>query len=552
MNTQNAIAAVTVIGAGPAGIVTALELAKNGIRVNLVESGKRKYDETIQQLAECDEIDLKRHAPMGLCTRRQIGGASVTWGGRCLPFDPVDFDERPHIPNSDWPVKYEDVKPYFASACEYFFCGEPAFNTNDIEEISQKTIVPGLKDGTVLSSSLERWSLPTNFGKEYRKALLEHPNIRLISGFNCTRFKLDDSGHRISGVVLRSLEGEEQHIESDYYVLACGGLETTRLLMAANAEHQTKAFGDLGGKLGKFYMGHISGGLGKIVFHTDPKKTVYGYLRDKAGIYLRPKFTFSREFQHQEKLANVSFGLVSPALRNPEHRNGVLSFAFLALVSPLGKYFAPAAIRKAAIEGDSKKHIFKHIWNMLADLPRTLVFIPTFGVRRFLLWRRVPGFHQFMAKNVYPLHYHGEQIPHEESCVTLSDKTNSLGVPKLNIDLQFHESDIENIVRAHQFLDQYLRDSKIGEIVYDDPDLAQRVADQAADGYHQAGTTRMSDSEQDGVVNADCKVHGMDNLFIASSSIFVTSGQANSTFMIVVFALRMVEHLKKLLGSNAQ
>jgi len=318
-------AAVTVIGAGPAGIATALELAKNGIEVNLVESGKRDFDESIQQLAECDSIDLDRHAPMGLCTRRQMGGASVIWGGRCLPFDPVDFDKRPHVPDSTWPVKYDDLKPFFALTCEYFFCGEPAFNTNDLDEIAQKTIVPGLEDGTVLSTSLERWSLPTDFGREYRKALQEHPHIRLISGFTCTGFELDDNGHRITAVILRNLEGEEKRLESAHYILACGGLETTRLLLAANEEHHTQAFGNAGGLLGKFYMGHVSGKLGRIIFHTDPKKTIYGYLRDKAGVYLRPRLTFSREFQHQEKLANISFGLVSPSLGNPNHKNGVLS-----------------------------------------------------------------------------------------------------------------------------------------------------------------------------------------------------------------------------------
>jgi len=67
-------------------------------------------------------------------------------------------------------------------------------------------------------------------------------------------------------------------------------------------------------------------------------------------------------------------------------------------------------------------------------------------------------------------------------------------------------------------------------------------------GFHQVGTTRMSARAEDGVVDANLAVHGFPTLHVASSSVFPTSGQANSTFMIVVFALRLVEHLKRALS----
>ena len=91
-----AIAAdLAVIGAGPAGIVVALEAAQQGISVVLLESGGRAFDQSVQELAEAAEWDRRRHAPLSLSTRRQVGGTSNIWGGRCVPFDPVDFLSRP-------------------------------------------------------------------------------------------------------------------------------------------------------------------------------------------------------------------------------------------------------------------------------------------------------------------------------------------------------------------------------------------------------------------------------------------------------------------------
>jgi choline dehydrogenase-like flavoprotein len=155
----------------------------------------------------------------------------------------------------------------------------------------------------------------------------------------------------------------------------------------------------------------------------------------------------------------------------------------------------------------------------------------------------VPGFFQKSAANCYDLHYHGEQVPNPESRVTLSDQRDALGMPRLNINLQFTPQDVDGVLRTHEMLDQHLRRHQVGQLEYLPDDRAASIWDQATDGYHQIGTTRMSDSAADGVVDPNCRVHGVDNLYVASSSTFPTSGQANSTFLIVALALRLADHL---------
>ena len=174
-----------------------------------------------------------------------------------------------------------------------------------------------------------------------------------------------------------------------------------------------------------------------------------------------------------------------------------------------------------------------------------------FGARRFLTkGRRVPGFFAYNRHNSYPLQYHGEQLPNSTSIVGLSREADRLGRRKLIVDLRFSPGDVDGIVRAHHHWDRYFRSLGVGHLEYLHQDLSQAVDQRLGGGFHQIGTTRMSASPSDGVVDQNLAVHGVPNVYVASSSTFVTSGQANSTFMLVAFALRLADHLAGHLGSS--
>lgn len=310
---------IAIVGSGPAGIVLALELAKAGYEVALIESGRLHFSEEIQNLGEASHFDPQFHAPMSECTRRQLGGTSIIWGGRCLPYDPVDFDERPYIQNSDWPVTYQEIAGYFQRACDYFFCGQSEFNINNIPNIQQKSIVPGLPDAEVLTSTLERWSLPTNFGKEYFHDLQKSQKITLIYGLTCTEIETNEQGTQVELLHAKTLGGKTIQVKCQKYVLAGGALNTTRLLLASDRQHPG-GIGNHSGLLGKFYMGHLSGDIALIHFTTPPKDTVFGFDRDADKIYLRRRFSFSREFLHQKQLPNIVAWLGSPKFGDPSHQ----------------------------------------------------------------------------------------------------------------------------------------------------------------------------------------------------------------------------------------
>ena len=330
------------------------------------------------------------------------------------------------------------------------------------------------------------------------------------------------------------------------YVLAGGALNTTRLLLASDRKYPG-GIGNHSGLLGKFYMGHLSGDIALIHFTTPPKDTVFGFDRDADKIYLRRRFSFTREFLHEKQLPNIVAWLGSPKFGDPSHQNGILSSAYLALNMPvLRNYLTSTAMRKAAIGKENQGIYQAHIINVLKDFGQALTFVPSFGYGRYIAKRKIPALFVYSAANEYPFHYHSEQIPNSNSTVTLSNEKDALGMRRLNINLQFTQQDINGVVQAHKYWDQHLRKYDCGYLKYVTNDLESSVWEQAGDGFHQVGTTRMSEHPHDGVVGTNCNVHGLDNLFVASSSIFVTSGQANSTFMIVAFALRLADHLQNI------
>ena len=537
---------IAVVGSGPAGIVLALELAKAGFEVVLIESGRLDFSAAIQDLGTASYYDPQRHAPMSEGTRRQLGGTSIIWGGRCLPYDRVDFDRRSYIPDSDWPIVYEEIANYFQRACDYLVCGKSEFQIEQIPNIEQKSIVPGLPDAEVLTSTLERWSLPTNFGKEYFNELKQSHRIRLVYGLTCTEIVTTETGNRVELLRAQTLGGKKIEVKCQKYVLAGGGLNTTRLLLASDRRHPG-GIGNHSGLLGRFYMGHLSGEIAVAHFTTPPPATVFGFDRDADNIYLRRRFSFTREFLHQQQLSNTVAWLGSPKFGDPAHQNGILSAAYLALNIPILKnYLTAKAIRTSAIGTEERRIGRSHLMNVLKDFQQTMSFLPRFGYERYIAKRKIPALFVYSAANEYPLHYHSEQVPNLNSTVSLADERDRLGMLRLKIDLQFTQQDIDSVVTAHQHWDRHLRIHNCGYLKYLTEDPATSVWEQAGDGFHQVGTTRMSAEPSRGVVGTDCQVHGIDNLFIASSSVFVTSGQANSTLTIIAFALRLADHLQKI------
>jgi choline dehydrogenase-like flavoprotein len=549
---------LAVVGAGPAGITVAVEAARQGFEVILVESGDETARPDAQRLADAANWDRSLHGPMSESVRRQLGGSSTVWGGRCVPYDRVDFERRAYIGPVGWPVTYEEVSRYHQRASDWLGCGRPAFDVAQMPHLPP-AIVPGLAGGMVGSASFERWTLSPNFALEYGGVLRKSPRIRVVTNLTCTAVLARVGDQRASELTGRSLDGRHVSVRARAFVLACGGLDTTRLMLASRDE-TGGALGDHSGHLGCWYMGHVSGVIAQVRFNTPPRATVYGFERDTDGTPVRRRLSIADDVQLKYELPNAIGFLANPEMADPRHRNAVLSLAHLALRSPLGERIAPGAQRARVGAGlDSgqdprrpdRGSIAPHLFNVVRDLPAVARFAAESGARRVRAKGHKPAglFAAYSAENRYPFQYHGEHLPSRESRVTLADERDAAGMPRLNIGVKFSQRDVDGILRCHEIWDKQLREQGCGQLEYRSADPDQLAWSELGAGTHQLGTTRMSTRPEDGVVDENLAVHGIGNLFVASTSVMPTAGQANPTFMLIALAVRLADHLKDYLSA---
>jgi len=292
-------------------------------------------------------------------------------------------------------------------------------------------------------------------------------------------------------------------------------------------------------------MGHISGKIADIVFSKPEEISDLDFKLDGSGSYYRRRFMLDTESQLKHGVLNTAFWPDNPPFYDPAHGSGVLSSVFLALAfPPTGRKLVSEGIRLAHT-GPRPYKLAAHLKNSILGAPRGAADIYKILRDRFIKKPKKPGFLVANRGGRYALHYHAEQVPNAESRITLGTASDAYGVPRAVIDLRFVSQDVESVIDSHRLLDEALRSNGIGRLEYRYPaeQLRDKVFAHAADGYHQVGTTRMGDDPATSVVDRDLKVHGVENLWVASSSVFPTTGQANSTLLAVTFGMRLVEKL---------
>lgn len=528
---------VLVVGAGPAGIVVALELRRRGVPVTLITGGEDGFDAGFQALADAAIADPRRHAPMAMAVRRGLGGTSLLWGGRCVAFDVCDFAARPHVPHSVWPLGPADVAPWTETAIRYLDAGEPVFSA---------PIDPPPPETECRFDQIERWSEARNLRRLHAEALERDPGLDVCLGITAVGIDLDPASGKAAGLDIADLSGARGVLHGRAIVLACGGLETTRLLLAAQV-NRPHLFGGDGGPLGRYYMGHLEGRIAEIVFDLPGGDRAFDFHVDAGGRYVRRRITVMEEAQRRHGLLNLAVWPDNPALGEPGHKSAILSLAYLALAAPgLGSLLAPEAIRRKHLDGGVAA-LPRHLANILCGAPAAAREAARYLWRRYAARPRLPGFFIPNRGQRYALFYHAEQAPNPVSRVRLGDERDALGLRRLTIDLRYGEIDARSVVASHAVIGRALRQAGIGRLDYTVPE-AERVAhvlDQATDGYHQIGTARMADSPTDGVVDRDCRVHGTANLYVASSAVFPTSGQANPTLLLAALSARLAAHLAR-------
>jgi choline dehydrogenase-like flavoprotein len=509
-----------IVGAGAAGIAIALELVGSGRRVVVLESGGRDLDPDAQRLCESDLRGL-RCASVHDGRARALGGTTTMWAGQALPLDDADFAPRDWVGAAGWPVSRAELAPYYRRAERLL--GVPAVSYGDGDHpgdwpaaLARPPQIGGLR------ARFSTFSPVPSFATAHGVALAGAPDVLVLLHATASRLTMAAGGARVEAVQVRSLRGREGHVCAARYVLCCGAVETPRLLLAsASGDEAPGAPHDL---VGRFFQEHLHI---KVPLVPRNRRAIGRLMHTKriGGVRHHAKLCATRELQRSERILAAGADLTYDVDANPA-------------LGP-GRELA-GALRG----GGSRRGALRPLLGTLRH-PATLARAGygTTVVRR----KASEGFGpMYLCLQV-------ETAPRPESRVTLGAGTDALGVPRAVVDWRVGAIELRTAeVLAHR-LDAGLRAAGLGRLDLSVLPLERdldRLGARVASGCHHAGTTRMSDDPRAGVVDRDCRVHGVADVFVAGASVFPTSGWSNPTLTLLALAYRLADRLEQELAAS--
>lgn len=474
---------ICIIGAGAAGISLARSLVGSKLRICVLESGGLEFDQEVQSLYRGPTKGV-HYVALHAARLRFFGGSTNHWGGWCGPLEEEDFEVRPWVPFSGWPISRQDLEPYYPRAqtlCELgpFRYDTAAWEgeTRDYADFHSDKLTTGL------------WQLspPTRFGTAYRRDLELAGNVSVYLYANVTELEAGGDGGSVQRVLIRTLWGNWGAVRARYYVLACGGIENARLLLLSRRT-VPPGLGNQAGMVGRFFMDHPT------ILHAAHLQT---FRPDRIASHFEP---FSRN--GQRALACLRPSVV--AQRNRRILNGSTTF------------------RKAPRS---------EVRDELSRSVSALVASTAGGQDSEPVW--------------FDVVTRTEQAPDPDSRITLGDDKDALGLNRPALDLRLTELDAETIRTTLTLVAEELGRLGLGRVRLNHRlDAAPYSCPETLIwSCHHMGTTRMSADPKLGVVDSNCRVHTVDNLYVAGSSTFSTSGYMNPTLTIVALALRLGDHL---------
>ena len=496
-----------IVGAGAAGISMALEWIGSPRTVLLLEGGGLEYEPAMQDLYRGEIVGLPYY-PLQAARLHYFGGTTGHWAGFCSTLDPIDFDKRDWVPHSGWPLRREELDPFYARAQPLLELGPYEYAAGDWQR-RDPTLVPLPLDPRVMWTKMWQFSPPTRFGARYRDAVIGARNVHLYTHANVCELEANESLGAIEGLRMRTLDGKEHRARARYYVLACCSIQNARLLLASNRRTPT-GLGNAHDLVGRFFMEHLEIPGGHLALARSGAVNTKLYAFEFGQTKARGELALSAAVQRERRILNGTVSL------EPGAPGEVAKSTF-----QWGTPERLAALRKWQANGK------------VGPPPDGLPEPAPAGAPRF--------FHLVTRQ---------EQAPNPDSRVLLSTERDALDMPRAKLAWRLTELDRRSFRVFYEVMGRELGRSGVGRVQLLD---WVRRDDGAwpgtlSGGWHHMGTTRMHDNPHFGVVDANCRVHGLDNLFVAGASVYPTGGAANPTLTLVALSLRLSDHLKQTLA----
>jgi len=519
-STLNLEADICILGGGVAGIVLANELKEKFGKVVILESGTEQYDQETQDLYAPDKIP--EIYPNPLYSRlRFLGGASNHWSNNTTPLSAIDFEERDWVENSGWPINYKDIQPFYKSAAKYCQTGEDSYDTNKwLPELNFENPFSGSKYTEV---GIAKAAIPaTRFYAAHGNSIENSSNVTIYKNANVIGIDFDKTQKKVNTITFSSLKKENHTITADKFIMCMGGIENARMLKYFNVQNNN-ALGNQNDNVGRYFMDHPT--LRAAHLYTNSGKF--------ANLTKTEEHRFILAFFQLKESALRSHGTTN--LRLPLDQanqysmsDGISSFHIL---------------KEKLSNGELPDQVSQHLANLFTDFDMVLEAVSRkqFDKRLFDSANDISGFQ-------IPLML--EQTPHRENRILLGNKVDQFGIPKISVQWRLMEGDKTRLWKSLSLFAKDVGLLSLGRLRVLKERQERLFNSQLGFGHHHMGTTRMSSSEQTGVVDHNMLVFGTENLYVAGCSTFPTGGHVPPTLTIVALAIRLAGHLSKEFGNE--
>jgi choline dehydrogenase-like flavoprotein len=495
---------VIIVGAGAAGILLAIGLSRKNKKVLLLESGHFEEDDERQSLNEVEQSG-KEVTTAIWGRKRAIGGTTIAWGGQSLPFSAIDFEKRSWVPESGWPLGYDDLASYYKDANRFMNIDEMDYEEDILRLLKMKR--PKL-DERQLHFHFAKWAPEPNFRKIYEEEL----RSRVTLLYNAVVIRMtDDGAGRITGLVLVNFAGQQQTLKAKTVILATGCIEANRMLI--NHRRQEGNGSRFSEWLGKCFMEH-------------PCIEVGDVLSQKSW---RLQQNFNTHVKHGRKYS-VRLSLAHEAQRREQLLNGSASILFKYESEEMDPYLEVKQLIRQKSLGSLRKLPFGH-------LKALAMGATSLGVRNFIYKHRsVPKLIMMM-----------EQEPSARSYIDAGTECDRFGIHRVNINWQITYNTWRSVVYLAEAAKREIERTGLGKVKLHDHITEKEPAWNKflTDVNHHMGGTRMGDSPGQSVVSPELQVWGFDNLYICSTSVFPTGSHSNPTLTLLALAQRLANKLNK-------
>ena len=528
---------IVVVGSGPARVTLARELAGSGLGVCVLESGLLRPTPRGDRLRRVvsDGIRVKAYS-----RERVLGGASTTWAGLSSPLDDIDLEPRPYLAQSGWPIERDELLALYAEAAErYRFPDLGLFEPGgfDIhrEAGELRPTWDGIDEKVFLSAAA-----PQDFGAEWRSVFeADGPDLWL----DATVTRLESEAGRVTSATLATGTGREVSVRAHAFVLATGGIENARLLLASD-------LGNEHDQVGRHLMNHPKNYHGILELSEAVQDAPYFFGCLVGGNAGYAGLRLPEDVQVERELLN-SYVRLEPLF--PWSDNDGVE-CFVLLVKRSARLFTfwkkrqsekVVSLRDYSETGDDTdlSHQRRTTLGYVALALGCLLHLPSISAYLwFRLTRAKPKIRRVRLRNFM------EMEPHPDNRVTLSDETDANGGPVPRVAHQTTDLDRRSLLALHEVLEREISAQGLGRLKTSLAQADPWPIDQ--DASHHMGTTRMGTGPATSVVDADLCVHSLSNLYCAGSSVFPSSGCANPTFTLTALSIRLARHLRETLSAE--